>query len=79
MDKFPAPSDHGEWQPATSRPGELFTVEGQMESIGAFARGLKRKDPRLRQYRRSMRRQALVVVAVAVAVVVVSVIAAAVG
>ena len=24
------------WQPATSNPGELYTVEGQIRSVGAF-------------------------------------------
>jgi hypothetical protein len=44
------------WQPATSRPGELFTIEGRIAAAGAFARGLRNQDPRLSSYRRSMLR-----------------------
>jgi hypothetical protein len=42
------------WEPATSRPGEVFTVEGQIAGIGAFGRGLKNRDRRSSRYRRSM-------------------------
>jgi hypothetical protein len=42
-----------EWNPATSRPGEVFTVEGRIAGVGAFARGLSDRDPRTRAYRRS--------------------------
>ena len=52
-----------DWQPATSEPGELFTVEGRIRAAGAFARGLQNRDPRLVAYRRSMRRVAAAVVA----------------
>jgi hypothetical protein len=58
VSRFPEPADPNDWQPATSRPGELFTPEGQVRSVGAFARGLRSRDPRLREYRRSMRRVA---------------------
>ena len=55
------PRDDGsEWTPATSEPGENYTPMGQIRSIGAFSRGLKNRDPRLRSYRRSMRRSAAI-------------------
>jgi hypothetical protein len=66
--RTPEPTDPDDWQPATSRPGELFSVEGQIRSAGAFARGVTNRDPRLRDYRRSMRRTALVFVGIAVLV-----------
>jgi hypothetical protein len=44
----------------------LYTVEGRIRSVGAFARGLKNKDPRVAAYRRSMRRTALGFVAIAI-------------
>jgi hypothetical protein len=54
-----APDEPGsDWQPATSQPGEIFTVEGRIGAAGAFARGLKSGDRRLREYRRSMMRVA---------------------
>ena len=28
--------DQDDWQPATSRPGELYTVEGQSRAAGPF-------------------------------------------
>jgi hypothetical protein len=69
--------DSNDWQPATSEPGELYTVEGRILSVGAFARGATNKDPRLKAYRRSMQRTALVFVAAAVVVgVLVAVVAA---
>lgn len=71
MSRFPEPSDENDWSPATSRPGEIFTVEGEIRSYGALARGLKNRDPRGRAYRRSMQRAALWCVAAAVAAVVV--------
>ena len=46
MAEEPRPAASEEWQPATSEPGEVFTPEGQVASAGAFARGLKRRDPR---------------------------------
>lgn len=60
-----------DWQPATSKPGELYTAEGQIRATGAFARGLVNRDRRLKAYRRSMRRTALMIVGLAVAVIVV--------
>ena len=65
MSRFPEPSDPNDWQPATSRPGELYTVEGRIRAGAAFARGAHNKDPRLKEYRRSMRRAALVFVCIA--------------
>ena len=67
MSRFPEPSDPDDWQPATSRPGEVFTPEGQIRCVRAFARGLKSRDPRLREYRRSMRRVAYAVLGAFVA------------
>jgi hypothetical protein len=53
-----------DWQPATSEPGELFTVEGRIRGAGAFARGLQSRDRRLVGYRRSMWRVAAVVIGI---------------
>jgi hypothetical protein len=47
------------WNPATSRPGEMFTIEGRIAGMGAFARGLADDDARVRAYRRSALRFAL--------------------
>jgi hypothetical protein len=63
--------DPEDWQPATSRPGEMFTPEGRIRGAGVFARGIKNRDPRLRAYRRSMFGVALVFVGIAVLVVIV--------
>jgi hypothetical protein len=63
-------SDPDEWTPATSKPGEVFTPEGQIKLAGAFARGLMNKDPRARKYQRSMMRPGLVVLGIAVGFVV---------
>jgi hypothetical protein len=57
------------WQPTTSRPGEIFTVEGQIASTGAFARGLKNWAERGRSSRSSSKRP-VVIVALGVVVVV---------
>ena len=46
----------------------MFTVEGRIRGVGVFARGVKNRDPRLKAYRRSMRRTALVFVGIAVLV-----------
>lgn len=54
------------WQPATSKPGELLTVEGQIKAYGALAAGLTNDDPRLAPYRRSMWRTGLAFVGLAV-------------
>ncbi len=43
-----------DWIPATSKPGETFTIEGRIRSIGVFARNLKSASPRGRSYRRQM-------------------------
>lgn len=63
-----------EWTPATSAPGELYTVEGRIEAVGAFTRGLKNDDPRLRPYRRQMWRSGLLVLAFGVAALAVAVV-----
>jgi hypothetical protein len=68
--------DERQWQPATSKPGEVFTDEGQIRSIGAFARGAVTHDVRLRAYRRSMWLTGLVVIALGVAGVALVVLAA---
>jgi roadblock/LC7 domain-containing protein len=61
-----------DWQPATSEPGELFTIEGRIRAAGAFARGLHSRDPRLVAYRRSMRRVGAAVIAVGAFIAVVA-------
>jgi hypothetical protein len=66
-DPKPHPDD---WQPATSKPGELFTVEGQSRQAWSFLSGLKRRDRRLQPYRRSMLRSSLAVLGIGLAVVV---------
>jgi hypothetical protein len=53
-----------DWQPATSRPGELYTAEGQSRARWAFLSGLRRRDPRQRPYRSSMYRVGLAVLGV---------------
>ena len=58
MARFPEPNDENDWSPVTARPGENLTVEGQIKAYGAFARGLKNDDPRLKPYRSSMLRTA---------------------
>ena len=69
--------DDEEWNPATSNPGEIFTPEGQIKQAGAFARGLKNDDPRLRPYRRQMWGTGLAIVGIGIALIVlVSVVAA---
>ena len=71
--KFPEPTDPSDWQPATSRPGELFTPEGHIKEAGAVARGLSNDDPRLRQYRRPLVRTGLLILAAALVVTVIAV------
>ena len=51
----------------------MFTPEGQVASAGAFARGLKRRDPRGRSYRRSMAGAVLICVAACVVIVLIAV------
>ncbi len=53
------PQHRPDWNPAVSQPGEIFTVEGQIASAGAFARGLAARDARTRAYRREALRVAL--------------------
>jgi hypothetical protein len=73
VSQSPETTDPDDWQPATSRPGEMFTVEGRIRGAGVFARGVKNRDPRLNAYRRSMRRTALVFVGIAGVVVVIAI------
>jgi hypothetical protein len=47
------PHRRHDWNPATSQPGEIYTVEGRIASAGAFARGLANPDARAKAYRRS--------------------------
>lgn len=47
-------TEDSNWSPATSRPGEIYTVEGRVRSVGVLARGLRRSSPRGRRYRRAM-------------------------
>jgi hypothetical protein len=54
--------EQDDWRPATSRPGELFTVEGQSRARWTFLNGLRKRDPRDRRYRSSMYRVGLAVV-----------------
>ena len=65
------------WQPATSEPGELYTIEGRIRGAGAFARGMKNRDPRVASYRRSMTRTALSVIGIGLALAIVVAIAVA--
>ncbi|CAB4363111.1 MAG: hypothetical protein F2681_06805 [Actinobacteria bacterium] len=58
-----------DWQPATSAPGELYTPEGQIKAMGAFARGATNRNPRTRAYQRSMARTAAAVMAIGIAVI----------
>ena len=60
-----------DWQPATSEPGELYTYEGRIRGTGAFARGLKHRDPRGASYRRSMTLTAVSVIGIGIALAVV--------
>ena len=62
--------DPDDWQPATSRPGELYTPEGQIRSTRNFAAGLFSRDPRRKALRRSMQRTALFILAIGLGVVV---------
>ena len=40
MGKASDPPDPDDWQPATSRPGELYTPEGQIRSTRNFVSGV---------------------------------------
>lgn len=65
----PDSSDPDDWQPATSRPGELYTPEGQIKSTRSFASGLFSRDPRRKALRRSSLRTSLSILAIGVAAV----------
>jgi hypothetical protein len=69
--------DTSDWQPATSEPGDLYTYEGRIRGAGAFARGLKHRDPRGAGYRRAMTRGALAVIGIGAGVAAVVAVAAA--
>lgn len=47
------PHHRHDWNPATSRPGEIYTIEGRIASAGAFAKGLANRDARAKAYRRA--------------------------
>jgi hypothetical protein len=79
MSRFPEPSDENDWSPTTSRPGEMFTVEGRIRATGVLAWGLKHRDPRGRAYRRSMYRVGLWCLASMAVVVVVAALVSALG
>jgi hypothetical protein len=64
-----------EWEPAASKPGEVFTPEGQIAAAGAFGRGLTNKDPRLAPYRRSMMSMVLICLAACAVVILIAVLA----
>jgi len=64
----PEPED---WTPATSRPGELYTPEGQSRARWVFLSGLRDRNPRHRAYRSSMMRLGLVIVGVGIAAAIV--------
>ena len=70
MSRFPEPNDELDWQPATSRPGELFTVEGRIRATGAAARNLANDDPRLRRFQWSMVKTGLAVLGFGLAAIV---------
>jgi hypothetical protein len=79
VSRVPEPVDpDDDWQPATSAPGELYTFEGQMRSLGAFVRGRHNDDPRAEHYRGSMQRTAWTFVGIALGVIVLSVVVSAV-
>ena len=59
--------DETAWQPATSEPGEIYTVEGQIRGIGAFARGLARRSRSRSEYRSSMARIAFSIIGIGLA------------
>jgi hypothetical protein len=55
-----------------SEPGELYTPEGRIRGVGAFASGLKRRSPRSKEYRRSMARVGATVLGIGVVIAVVA-------
>ena len=56
-----------DWQPATSRPGELYTIEGQSRARWAFLKGLRNRDPARNRYRSSMYHVGLVMIGIGLA------------
>jgi hypothetical protein len=64
----PEPPEAAVWQPATSEPFELYGFEGEHRIRATFLAGLKNRDPRRKQYRRSMQ---LVVLGLLAAMIVV--------
>lgn len=66
MSRFPEPSDPEDWQPATSRPGEIYTIEGESRARWAMLKGLKNRDPRFVAYRNSMIRTGLMIAGIGV-------------
>lgn len=70
MSRFPEPSDPDDWSPMTSRPGEIFTIEGQSRARWAALRNVKNRDPRFVAYRNSMIRTGLTIIGLGLAVVV---------
>lgn len=70
VSRFPEPNDELDWQPATSRPGELFTVEGRIRATGAAARNLANDDPRLRRFQWSMVKTGLAILGFGLAAIV---------
>jgi hypothetical protein len=66
------PSHEDAWQPATSRPGELYTVEGRSRAAWAVLSGLRNRDPRGRAYRRQMFRVGLLFLALVAVIVVIA-------
>jgi hypothetical protein len=64
----PEPFEH-EWQPATSRPGELYTVEGEARARWSFLSGLRYPNPRSAAYRRQMLRTGALVIGIGLLVI----------
>jgi hypothetical protein len=58
--------DPDDWQPATSRPGELYTAEGQSRARWVALKGLRNRDPAQRRYRSSMYRVGLAIIGIGV-------------
>ena len=61
VSQLPHSDDPLEWQPGTSKPGEIFTVEGQIKSYGAMTRNFMKKDPRYVAHRRQMMKTGLTI------------------
>jgi len=59
--------DQDDWQPATSRPGELYTVEGQSRARWVFLKGLRNRSPGRNRYRSSMYRVGLTMIGIGLA------------